>query len=157
MSNMEKSKIQLVDGTVLSLRLNGTEYESDTPIADEVLSEENLSNVTIDGVNKGKMKLNSKYPYEGGTRFSLRELTSEEETIEKLNAQLTQTQVGLTEVYEMLLSTSAQSRRMFVMAYVYADLIKKGTINPKTGKLYTIDDVPSVIRANVEKILAQDE
>lgn len=108
MSNMEKSKIQLVDGTVLSLRLNGTEYESDTPIADEVLSEENLSNVTIDGVNKGKMKLNSKYPYEGGTRFSLRELTSEEETIEKLNAQLTQTQVGLTEVYEMLLSTSAQ-------------------------------------------------
>lgn len=92
----------------MSLRLNGTEYESDTPIADEVLSEENLSNVIIDGVNKGKMKLNSKYPYEGGTRFSLRELTSEEEMIEKLNAQLTQTQVGLTEVYEMLLSTSAQ-------------------------------------------------
>ena len=41
------------------------------------------------------------------------------------------------------------------MAYVYADLIRKGTINPKTGKLYMIDDVPSVIRANVEKILAQ--
>ena len=108
MSNMEKSKVQLADGTVLSLRLNGTEYESDTPIADKVFSEKNLSNVTIDGVNKGKMKLNSKYPYEGGTRFSLQELTSEEEMIEKLNAQLTQTQVGLTEVYEMLLSTSAQ-------------------------------------------------
>lgn len=42
------------------------------------------------------------------------------------------------------------------MAYVYADLIKKGTINPKTGKPYMIDDVPSVIRADVEKILAQD-
>ena len=40
------------------------------------------------------------------------------------------------------------------MAYVYANLIKKGTINPKTGKLYTIDDVPSIIRAEVEKILA---
>lgn len=42
------------------------------------------------------------------------------------------------------------------MAYVYADLIRKGTINPKTGKSYMIDDVPSVIRADVEKILAQD-
>lgn len=42
------------------------------------------------------------------------------------------------------------------MAYVYADLIRKGTINPKTGKPYAIDDVPSVIRADVEKILAQD-
>ena len=38
------------------------------------------------------------------------------------------------------------------MAYVYADLIRKGTINPKTGKPYMIDDVPSIIRAEVEKI-----
>lgn len=43
------------------------------------------------------------------------------------------------------------------MAYVYANLIKKGAINPKTGKPYTIDDVPAVIRADVEKILAQGE
>lgn len=106
MSNMEKSKVQLADGTVLNLNLNGTEYESDTPIADEVLSEENLSNVTIDDVNKGKMKLNSKYPYNGGTRFSLREMTEDEKTIERLNAELTQTQVGLTEVFEMLVAIS---------------------------------------------------
>lgn len=106
MLNMEKSKVQLADGTVLNLNLNGTEYESETLIADEVLSEENLSNVTINGVSKGKMKLNSKYSYKNGTRFSLRELTSEEETIERLNTQLTQTQVGLTEVYEMLLSAN---------------------------------------------------
>lgn len=105
MSNMEKSKVQLADGTVLSLRLNGTEYESDTPIADEILSEENLSNVTIDDINKGKMKLNSKYPFGSGTRFSLREMTEDEKTIERLNAELTQAQVGLTEVYELLLST----------------------------------------------------
>ena len=107
MSNVEKSKVQFADGTVFNLILNGTEYESDTPIADEVFSEENLLNVTIDDVNKGKMKLNSKYPYEGGTRFSIRELTPEEKTIDELNTQLTQAQVGLTEVYEMLLSTSA--------------------------------------------------
>lgn len=105
MSNMEKSKVQLADGTVLSLRLNGTEYESETPIADEVLSDENLSNVTIDDVNKGKMKLNSKYPYNGGTRFSLREMTEDEKTIDRLNAELTQTQVGLAEVFEMLIAT----------------------------------------------------
>ena len=105
MSNVEKSKVQLADGTVLSLKLNGTEYESDTSIADEVLSEENLSNVTIDGVNKGKMKLNSKYPFGSGTRFSLREMTEDEKTIDRLNAELTQTQVGLAEVYELLLST----------------------------------------------------
>ena len=86
------------------MRLNGTEYESETPIADEVLSEENLSNVTIDDVNKGKMKLNSKYPYNGGTRFSLREMTEDEKTIERLNVELTQTQVGLTEVFEMLIA-----------------------------------------------------
>lgn len=99
-----KSNIRLADGTVLSLNLNGTEYESETPIADEVLSEENLSNVIIDDVNKGKMKLNSKYPYNGGTRFSLRELTEDEKTIERLNAELTQTQVGLAEVFEMLIA-----------------------------------------------------
>lgn len=104
-SNIEKSKVQFADGTVLNLRLNGTEYESDTPIADEVLSEKNLSNVTIDDVNKGKMKLNSKYPFGSGTRFSLREMTEDEKTIERLNAELTQTQVGLAEVYELLLST----------------------------------------------------
>lgn len=98
-----KSSILLADGTVLNLNLNGTEYESETPIADEVLSEENLSNVTIDDVNKGKMKLNSKYPYNGGTRFSLREMTEDEKTIERLNTELTQTQVGLIEVHELLL------------------------------------------------------
>lgn len=82
-----------------------TEYESDEVIEDEVLSEANLQNVTIDDVNKGKMKLNSKYPYNGGTRFSLREMTENEKTIERLNAELTQTQVGLTEVFEMLIAT----------------------------------------------------
>lgn len=100
-----KSSILLADGTVLNLNLNGTEYEYETPIADEVLSDENLSNVTIDDVNKGKMKLNSKYPYNGGTRFSLREMTEDEKTIDRLNAELTQAQVGLAEVYELLLST----------------------------------------------------
>ena len=82
------------------MNLNGTEFESETPIADAVLSEENLSDVTIDDVHKGKMKLNSKYSYNGGTRFSLRELTENE----RLSAELTETQVGLTEVFEMIIA-----------------------------------------------------
>lgn len=39
------------------------------------------------------------------------------------------------------------------MAKIYADLIKKGAINPKTGLPYTIDDVPVLIREDVEKLL----
>lgn len=102
--NMEQSKIQLKDGTVLNLNLNGTEYESETPLNKELFSEENLEEVIINDVNMGKMVLNSVYDFNGGTRFSLRELTEDEKTIEKLNAELTQTQVGLTEVFEMLIA-----------------------------------------------------
>lgn len=43
------------------------------------------------------------------------------------------------------------------MAQVYANLIKEGTVNPKTGKPYAIEDVPETIRPEVEAILAGDE
>ena len=39
------------------------------------------------------------------------------------------------------------------MAYVYVDLISKGAINPKTGKSYTIDDVPERTREQARKAL----
>lgn len=39
------------------------------------------------------------------------------------------------------------------MAHVYADLIMKQAINPKTGKPYTIDDVPKPLRAEVQRII----
>lgn len=42
------------------------------------------------------------------------------------------------------------------MAQVYVDLIEGGTINPKTGKPYAVEDVPEVIRPEVEAILAGD-
>lgn len=42
------------------------------------------------------------------------------------------------------------------MAYVYADLIRKGAINPKTGKSYTVNDIPNIVKAEVEEILGQD-
>lgn len=39
------------------------------------------------------------------------------------------------------------------MAKVYAYLITKGAINPKTGKPYTINDVPTKLKVDVQKIL----
>lgn len=42
------------------------------------------------------------------------------------------------------------------MAKVYADLIKKGAINPKTGNAYTIDDVPKKLQDAVKELLDSD-
>lgn len=43
------------------------------------------------------------------------------------------------------------------MAQIYADLIMKGAICSKTGKEWTLADVPSKIRAAVQKILDGEE
>lgn len=39
------------------------------------------------------------------------------------------------------------------MAKIYARLIQKGSINPKTGNPYTIDDVPANLVNEVKQIL----
>ena len=39
------------------------------------------------------------------------------------------------------------------MVKVYADLIKKGVINPKTGNVFCVDDVPSKLQDSVKKLL----
>lgn len=41
------------------------------------------------------------------------------------------------------------------MARIYADLIREQVINPKTGKPYTIDDVPAKLKAAVQAILGE--
>lgn len=69
----------------MNLRLNGTEYESDEVIEDEVLSASNLEDVTIDDVHEGKMVLNSKYPFGTGTRFSLRHQTDVEKLMDEVS------------------------------------------------------------------------
>lgn len=99
----ELDSIQLKDGTVLNLPLNGTEYESTEKIEPLVLSEDNLSEVIINGENRGRMLLVSYYDYNGGTRFTIREPNAEE--IAKIQQAKTNTdmELALTEVYEMLL------------------------------------------------------
>ena len=106
-TSFSKRDITLANNTTLSLRLNGTEYESDAVIEDSTLSEENLSNVTIDGVKMGKMVLISKYSYGTGTRFSLRQQTEREKVLEEINTELLQAQKALAEIYELVLSSNA--------------------------------------------------
>lgn len=88
---------------MLNLPLNGTEFESKEPIADSVLSESNLSQVVIDGVDQGKMVLISKYAYQGGTRFSIRQQTEAEKERDELQRQLDDSQLALAELYEMII------------------------------------------------------
>lgn len=39
------------------------------------------------------------------------------------------------------------------MARIYARLIQKGSINPKTGNPYSIEDVPAELVEEVKRIL----
>ena len=96
----------LKDGTALSCRLNGTTYESDTVIDKSVLSEDNLSEVTIDGEKHTKMVLVSYYDYNGGTRFALRDQTEEEKTFAKLEERLQDAETSALELSELVASMS---------------------------------------------------
>lgn len=83
--------------------LNGTEYESEEVISKNIFTAEALSNVKINDVDMGEMQLNSIYPFNGGTRFSLKLLTAEQKQNKQLNDQITMTQVALADVYETIL------------------------------------------------------
>lgn len=97
-------KIRLKDGTELTVLLNGNTYESAEPIADSVLSAENVSKVEIDGEAYDNMILICKYEYEGGTRFALREMTEAEAENKSLRAQLDD---ALQSVAELTIIVSA--------------------------------------------------
>lgn len=82
------NRIRLHDGTVLNCQLNGTEYETKEKVDASIFTDENLASVTIDGVAHGSMKLVHSYPFNGGTRFALREYTEEEKTLAKMQSNL---------------------------------------------------------------------
>lgn len=98
---LEESRciIQLKDGIVLDVYLNGTEYESNKKIDKSIFNAESLSSVTINGERKGRMVLNSIYDFADGSRFSLRKPTD----VETLQEENTSLQNALVEVYELLL------------------------------------------------------
>ena len=100
MNDRMQSIVQLADGTVLNCQLNGTEYETEEKVDASIFTDENLASVTIDGEVHKNLVLNSTYDFGTGSRFSFREMTAEE----KFNKQITDTQIGLAEVYEMILS-----------------------------------------------------
>lgn len=80
--------VRLQDGTALDCKLNGTEYESEKAIDESIFTSDNLSSVVIDGVAQGSMKLVHSYPFNGGTRFALREYTEEEKILAKIQSNL---------------------------------------------------------------------
>lgn len=64
-----------------------------------IFTDENLSVVIIDGERKINQILNSCYLFGSGSRFSIRDMTNEEQLLK----QITDTQIGLAEVYELVL------------------------------------------------------
>ena len=90
--------IRLKDGTELSGVLNGTTYESGNPVHDGTFTDENLSEVTINGTVYYDMKLVCSYPWDGGTRFAFREMTQQEIENKNLKTQLQAAQQSVAEL-----------------------------------------------------------
>lgn len=90
--------IRLKDGTELDAILNGTTYESGKPIPDGTFSDDNLSEVEINGTTYRDMKLICSYPWDEGTRFAFREMTEQEIENRNLKTQLQAAQMSVAEL-----------------------------------------------------------
>ena len=87
-TNFPNVSILLKDGTELNVVQNGTTYESGEVINRALLTDENLSQIQIDGVTYRNMKLISLYPWDEGSIFAIREMTEQEVENKDLKAQL---------------------------------------------------------------------
>ena len=90
--------IRLKDGTELNGVLNGTTYESGDPVPDGTFTDENLSEVTINGTVYHDMKLICSYPWDEGTRFAFREMTPKEIENRNLRSQLQAAEQSVAEL-----------------------------------------------------------
>lgn len=90
--------IRLKDGTELNGVLNGTTYESGNPVPDGAFTDENLSEVTINGTVYRDMKLICSYPWDEGTRFAFREMTPQEIENRDLKTQLRAAEQSVAEL-----------------------------------------------------------
>lgn len=87
--------------------LNATTYESATVIPEGTFTAENLSEVLIDGEKHKNMVLITCYPYEGGTRFALREQTETERENAELRAAVQASEQSAAEMSMMLATLMA--------------------------------------------------
>lgn len=82
----------------MNVILNGTTYESGDPIPDGTFTDDNLSEVTIDGVIYRDTKLICSYPWDEGTRFAFREMTEQEIENRNLKSQLQTAEQSVAEL-----------------------------------------------------------
>ena len=78
----------LEDGTEISAYLNGNNYITDTNLTNEMLADDNLVHVIIDGVDYYNMHCTNLWKESGKTHFIIRELTSQEIMRLELNAKI---------------------------------------------------------------------
>lgn len=97
-TNFQNVLIRLKDGTELNGVLNGTTYESENPVPDGIFTDENLSEVMINGTIYHDMKLICSYPWDEGTRFALREMTPQEIENRNLRSQLQAAEQSVAEL-----------------------------------------------------------
>lgn len=90
--------IRLKDGTEFEAVLNGNTYETAEPINKAKLTDANLQTVVINGVTYKNMHLICLYPWDGGSRFGIRELTEQEIENRDLRAQLEAAEQSVAEL-----------------------------------------------------------
>ena len=90
--------IRLKDGSQLNAVLNGTTYESGDPVPDGTFTDDNMSEVTVDGVTYKDMKLICSYPWDEGTRFAFCEMTEQEIENRNLKSQLQAAEQSVAEL-----------------------------------------------------------
>ena len=94
--------IILANGTEIHATINGNNYITDDAVNIEILSDANLSNVNIGGVDYKDMTCTNIWNEDGHTRFIIREMTEaekmkqsmEDATLNKL-AKYVQNQLGI--------------------------------------------------------------
>ncbi len=97
----EKHTIVLADGTKLeNLELNGNNYVSEAPVSAELLTEENLAGVTIDGTVHEQMVLDALQEFEDKTWIVVRDITEAEKELKATKEELNMMKECLLEMSE---------------------------------------------------------
>lgn len=94
--------IVFADGTKVDVSLNGNNYISPTKIDDTILSDENLDGMTINGVEQFGLTCCNHFQDEEGDHIIFRELSPDEKHRKLTESNITNIEVALAEVYELI-------------------------------------------------------